>query len=141
MKIVLLKDVRKMGRAGEIIEVSDGHATNFIIPGKLGVPATASNMKQAEMKKKQFDDKRAVETEIIAETLKALAEGRTVITKKANEKNHLYDAVDAVEIAAATKLPVDAIKLEKPIKEVGEFEVPVAVGENFGSIKIVIEAE
>ncbi len=64
-----------------------------------------------------------------------------MITKKANEKNHLYDAVDADEIAAATKLPVEAIKLEKPIKEVGEFEIPVAMGESFGTIKIAIEAE
>ena len=141
MKVVLIKDVRDMGRAGSIVEVSDGHAINFIIPRKLGVPATPTNLKQAEFKKKQIDEKKAVDAELIKETLNKLSEGRTVITKKANEKNHLYDAVDAEEIATATKLPAEAIKLEKPIKEVGEFDVPVAMGENFGTIKVVVEAE
>jgi large subunit ribosomal protein L9 len=130
-----------MGRAGAVVEVSDGHAINFIIPRKLGVPASAANVKQAEFKKMQTDQQKAIDSALIAETISKLAEGRTVITKKANEKNHLYDAVGAAEIADATKLPVDAIKLEKPIKEVGEFDVPVAMGENFGTIKIVVEAE
>ncbi len=130
-----------MGRAGAVVEVSDGHAINFIIPRKLGVPASAANVKQAEFKKMQTDQQKAIDSALIAETISKLAEGRTVITKKANEKNHLYDAVGADEIADATKLPVDAIKLEKPIKEVGEFDVPVAMGENFGTIKIVVEAE
>ena len=130
-----------MGRAGSIVEVSDGHAINFIIPRKLGVPATATNLKQAEFKQKQADTQKALDAALIAETIANLAEGRTVITKKANEKNHLYDAVDAEEIAAATKLPVEAIKLQKPIKELGEFDIPVAMGDNFGTIKIAIEAE
>ena len=141
MKVVLIKDVKNMGRAGAVVEVSDGHAINFLIPRKFGVPATATNLKQAETKQKQFDERKAVDSALIAETIAKLAEGRTVITKKANEKNHLYDAVDAAEIAAATNLPADAIKLEKPIKEVGEFDVPVSMGENFGTIKIAIEAE
>jgi large subunit ribosomal protein L9 len=141
MKVVLIKDVRKMGRVGEVVEVSDGHAINFIIPQKMGIPATPANLKQAEMKKQHADEMKAVDSELITETLKTLSEGRTVITKKANDKNHLYDAVDAAEIAAATKLPVEAIKLEKPIKEVGEFDVPVSMGANFGTVKIVIEAE
>jgi len=130
-----------MGKAGSIVEVSDGHAINFIIPRKLGVPATQTNLKQAELKQKHADTQKAVDAELIKETLAALAEGRTVITKKANDKGHLYDAVDAAEIAAATKLPEEAIKLEKPIKELGEFEIPVSMSGNFGTIKISIEAE
>jgi large subunit ribosomal protein L9 len=141
MKVVLIKDVRNMGKAGSIVEVSDGHAINFIIPRKLGIPATQTNLKQAEFKQKQSDTQKAVDAELIKETLAALAEGRTVITKKANDKGHLYDAVDVAEIAEATKLPEDAIKLEKPIKELGEFDIPVAMAGNFGSIKISVEAE
>ncbi len=130
-----------MGRAGSVVEVSDGHAVNFIIPRKLGVPASAANIKQAELKKTQIDQQKAIDTALITETIAKLSEMRTVITKKANEKNHLYDAVGAAEISEATKLPLEAIKLEKPIKEVGEFEVPISMGESFGTIKIVIEAE
>ena len=141
MKVVLIKDVKNMGRSGSIVEVSDGHAINFIIPKKLGVPATATNLKQAEFKQKIATERKAVDAALIAETIKKLSEGLTVITKKANEQNHLYDAVDAAEIAEAAKLPAEAIKLEKPIKELGEFDVPVAMGENFGTIKISIQAE
>ncbi len=141
MKVVLLKDVRNMGKAGSVIEVSDGHAVNFIIPQKLGVPATAANLKQAELKKKSVDQQKAVSEELIAERMQVLAESPVEIARKANEKNHLYDAVDAEEIAAAAQLPVEAIKLEKPIKEVGEFEVPVSHGKDFGSIKVRIVAE
>jgi large subunit ribosomal protein L9 len=141
MKVVLTKDIRDMGRSGSIIEVSDGHAINFLFPRKMAVAATASNLKQAESRQKQVDEKHAVDAALIAETLQALAEIPTVIVKKANDKGHLYDAVDAADIAAATKLPEDAIRLEKPIKELGEFEIPVSYGDNFGSIKVLIEAE
>ncbi len=56
-----------MGRAGSIVEVSDGHAINFIIPRMMGVPATATNLKQAEFKQKQADTQKALDTALIAE--------------------------------------------------------------------------
>jgi large subunit ribosomal protein L9 len=141
MKVLLIKDVRDMGRSGTVVEVSSGHAMNFLLPRKLAVVANATNLKQADARQQKMEDMRAVDAELIAETLKSLADGLTTITKKANDKGHLYDAVGVAEIAAATKLPEDAIRLEKPIKELGEFEVPISYAGNFGSIKILIEAE
>lgn len=141
MKVVLLKDVKNTGRAGAVVECSDGHALNFLIPRRLAAPATAANVKQAETRASQDIARKELDAKLIEQRIAALAEERIVITKKANEKGHLYDAVGAPEIAAATALPEDAIKLEKPIKEVGTFEVPVAAGEGFGKISIVIEAE
>jgi len=69
-----------------------------------------------------------------------------VIKVKANEKGHLYDAVGETEIRMAAKeahidLPEDAIKLEKPIKELGTFDIPVATADAFGKFSITIEAE
>ncbi|KND47408.1 MAG: ribosomal protein L9 [Parcubacteria bacterium C7867-004] len=141
MKVVLLKDVKNMGRAGSIIECSDGHALNFLMPRRMAAPATATNVKQAEMRAQQTIDRKELDVKLIEERLAALAEEKTVITKKANDKGHLYDAVDAREIAKAANLPVEAISLEKPIKELGEFEIPVAIGESFGKLTIVIAAE
>ncbi|HEY0979530.1 MAG TPA: 50S ribosomal protein L9 [Candidatus Paceibacterota bacterium] len=141
MKVVLLKDVKNTGRAGAVVECSDGHALNFLIPRRLAAPATAANVKQAEMRASQDIARKELDVKLIEQRIAALAEERIVITKKANEKGHLYDAVGAPEIASATALPEDAIKLEKPLKEVGTFEVPVAAGEGFGKISIVIEAE
>lgn len=141
MKVVLLKDMKNTGRAGAVVECSDGHALNFLIPRRLAAPATAANVKQAEMRASQDIARKELDVKLIEQRIAALAEERIVITKKANEKGHLYDAVGAPEIAAAAALPEEAIKLEKPFKEVGTFEVPVAAGEGFGKISIVIEAE
>ena len=141
MKVVLLKDVKNTGRAGTVIECADGHAQNFLIPRGLAVVATPANMKLAESRAKQYEQQKELDTKLIENRLNALAEGRIVITKKANEQGHLYDGVDAAEIASATELPENVIKLEKPIKELGEFAIPVAMGATFGSIVIFIEAE
>ncbi|MDB5237714.1 MAG: ribosomal protein [Parcubacteria group bacterium] len=141
MKVVLLKDVRDMGRAGSVHDVSDGHGLNMLIPKGLAILATPVAIKRAEAMQKQNDERRALDAKIIEERLAALSETRISIVKKANEQGHLYDAVDAKEIAEEAKLPVDAIKLEKPIKELGTFEVPVSFGDNFGNITISVEAE
>ncbi len=141
MKVVLLKDVKNTGRAGAVIECSDGHAQNFLIPRGMAVVATPAAIKVAESRAKQYVEQKELDVKLIENRLNALAEGRIVITKKANEQGHLYDGVDAAEIAAATELPESVIKLEKPIKDLGEFAVPVAMGATFGSIVIFIEAE
>ncbi len=141
MKVVLLKDVRAMGRAHSVIDVSDGHALNFLIPRKLALPATPTNLKFAEGKQQQVADRRELDTKLIASRIAALSEGKVTITKKANEQGHLYDGVDASEIAAAAELPEDAVRLEKPIKELGVHEVAVALGEEFGKISVEIVAE
>ncbi|MEO6536350.1 MAG: 50S ribosomal protein L9 [Candidatus Paceibacterota bacterium] len=141
MKVVLLKDVKNMGRAGSVHDVSDGHGLNMLIPKKLAVLATAGAMKKAESVSKLADSQREVESKLISERLSALAQERIVILKKANEQGHLYDTVNAKDIAEVTQLPMDAISLETPIKELGTFEVPVAYGADFGSISVTIEAE
>lgn len=141
MKVVLLKDVKNMGRAHTTVEVSDGHALNYLIPRKLAVPATGGAIKQAETRVQQVIDRKELDQKLVAERLTALAEEKTVIRKKANDQGHLYDAVDAKEIAEATQLPEDVIRLEKPIKELGSFDIPVSLGEAFGSVSISVEAE
>lgn len=141
MKVVLLKDVKNTGRAGAVINCADGHAINFLIPRGLAAPATAANIKQAELRSSQEQSRKELDIKLIESRIASLAEERIVIKKKANEKSHLYDAVDAAEIARATELPEEAIKLEKPIKELGTYDIPVAMGGGFGKISITVEAE
>lgn len=141
MKVVLLKDVKNMGRAGTVHDVSDGHAVNLLIPRKLAVLATPAALKKAENAASEDTARREMDRKMIEDRLVALAEGRTVILKKANEQGHLYDAVDAKDIAEATQLPVDVIRIEKPFKEVGSYQVPVALGGDFGSVTIIVDAE
>lgn len=141
MKVVLLKDVKDMGRAHTAVDVSDGHALNFLIPRKLAIPATPTSLKQAESRVKMVQDRKELDVKLVSERLGQLAEGKVTIVKKANEQGHLYDGVDARELAEAAQLPEEAIKLEKPIKELGTFTIPVAAGEDFGSFELEIVAE
>lgn len=146
MKVILLKDVKNMGRAHTVIDASDGHALNFLIPKKLAKPATPGAVKEAELNLKQAKDRKDIDASLLAKNLETLAEARIVIKAKANEKEHLYDAVGEEEILAAIKeqahieLPEGTIRLEKGIKALGIFEVPVSAGENFGKFSITIEA-
>lgn len=147
MKVILTRDVKGLGRAHETVATSDGYALNYLIPKKLAVSATGGALKEAEQHKKKADERSAVQAKLLAQNLATLAEARVVVRAKANEKGHLYNAVGEREIAEAAKreagvdLPVEAIKLPKPIKELGEFTVPVSSGETFGSFKITVEAE
>jgi large subunit ribosomal protein L9 len=141
MKVVLLKDIKGTGRAHTAVDVKDGHALNLLIPRGLAVPATTEHLKRAETRAKQADERRAVDAKLIEERLAALADGHLTFTKKANEQGHLYDALDAKEIAEAAQLPEDAIRIERPFKELGAHEVPVAHGETFGKFSIEIVAE
>lgn len=147
MKVILIKDVKGMGRAHEEITTSDGYALNYLIPKKLAIAATPVARKEAETRLKQVVDRGAVDAALLTQNIASLVEARIVIKTKVNEKGHLYDAVGAPEIAAAAKeqahidLPENVIKLEKPIKEVGTFDIPVASADTFGKFSIIIEAE
>src|SRR3989338_3662769 len=147
MKVILFKDVKGIGRAHEAVEAKDGHALNYLIPNKLAVPATPTAIKEAELRRKQVADRTKISSELLTQNISALAEARIVIKVKANEKGHLYDAVGESDIVKAAKeqahidMPEDAIKLEKPIKELGTFDIPVATADTFGKFSITIEAE
>jgi len=147
MKVILIKDVKDVGRAHEEIEASDGYALNFLIPKKFAIAATTVAKKEAETRRKQVTDRSALDATLLAQNIASLADARIVIHVKANEKGHLYDAVGESEIISAAKeqghidLPEGVIKLEKPIKELGTFDIPVSAGETFGKFSISIEAE
>lgn len=147
MKVILTKDVKNTGRAHDVIDVSDGHALNLLIPKKLAIPATPGALKEAELRQKQVKDRREVDAKLLAKNLETLAEARIVIKSKANEKGHLYDAIGEGEIVSAVSdqahvdLPEHVVRLEKPLKELGTFEIPVSAGEQFGKFSITIEAE
>ncbi|MEK7126411.1 MAG: 50S ribosomal protein L9 [Patescibacteria group bacterium] len=147
MKVILLKDLKGIGRAHDAVEAKDGHALNYLIPKKLAIAATPTAIKDAELRRKQVVERTKINGVLLTQNISALAEARIVIKIKANEKGHLYDAIGESDISKAVKeqahidLPEDAIKLEKPIKELGTFDIPVATADTFGKFSITIEAE
>lgn len=147
MKVILTKEVKGLGRTHDTVITADGYALNYLIPKKLAIVATPRAIQEAELRRKQFVDRSALNAALLAQNIAALASANIVIKVKANEKGHLYDAVGESEIKMAAKeqahidLPDDAIKLEKPIKELGTFDIPVATADTFGKFSITIEVE
>jgi large subunit ribosomal protein L9 len=128
MKVILLDDVTKVGRRGEVRDVSDGYARNFLIPKRLALSATAGNLKNLEHIKKQQEAK-ADRVKADAEGLRARIESLAYEERRqASEEGKLFGSVTAQDIAdflGTRGIPMDRkrITLEEPIKALGEFSV------------------
>lgn len=131
MKVILLQDVKALGKKGETVNVNDGYARNFILPKKLGVEANSKNLNDLKLQK-AHEEKRAQE---ILEEAKALgakiAASQVKVTIKTGEGGKIFGSVSSKEIAQAAKeqlaLEIDKKKmnLPSPIKTLGTHMVPV----------------
>ncbi len=134
MKIILLKDVPKLGRKYEMKDISDGHALNMLIPRGLAAAATADVVKKYDQIRLKEEGERKLRNELLLKNITELDGVTITMTEKANEKGHLFAGVHKAElipeIQKQTRLQVDAehIILDKPIKEVGAHEIEVKAG-------------
>ena len=147
MKIILTQDIHDLGLEGDILEVANGYARNYLLPKGFALEATTQNMKLLETRRKKIEAKRLRAKEE-AEGLKQKMEALELcFTQKAGEEGKLYGSVTAIDIAEELEkqgIVVDRRKivLDKPIKEVGEFEVKVKVyPEVTATLKVKVEAE
>ena len=128
MKIILLDDVTKVGRRGEVREVSDGYARNFLIPKKLALSATAGNLKNLEHIKTQQEAK-ADRVKADAESLRSRVEALAYEERRqASEEGKLFGSVTSQDITdflagRGVKIERKRITLDEPIKTLGEFTV------------------
>ncbi|MFA5888863.1 MAG: 50S ribosomal protein L9 [Candidatus Paceibacterota bacterium] len=147
MKIILLKDIAKVGRKYDIKNVADGYALNLLIPKGLAQIATPQTEKNIEAMKAKDLVERRVQGELLAKNIEVLKDLVINMKEKANDKGHLFAGVTkeklAEEILKNARLNIDpeSIKLEKPIKEVGEHKVSVEVMGKKAEFKIVIEVD
>ncbi len=131
MQVILLQDVKTLGKKGEIVKVSDGYAKNYVIPQKLGVEATDKNKNELKNQQKrdaivaqqQLDEAKAFGEKIAKETVQ--------LTMKAGEGGRVFGSVSSKEIVTAVKqqfgFEIDKKKLQmpEPIKAFGTYEIPV----------------
>ncbi len=130
MKVLLLKDVYKLGRAGEVKKVADGYGRNYLIPQGLAVLATPGALKQAERIRKQAELRRAQLNQEFGGVSEQLAEMVLTFPVKASEMGKLFGSVTAQQIAEAINeklgLSLSRKQVEvQPIRNLGEFKVPV----------------
>ncbi len=146
MKVILLADVKALGKKGDVVEVSDGYARNMLLPKKLGVEATDKNKNDLKLQK-AHEEKVAAQKLAEAEAMAGdLDKIKITVTMKAGENGKVFGSVSSKEIAQAAKdqhnveLDKKKIQLEEPIKSFGEFTVPIKLHTKVtGKLHVVVK--
>lgn len=146
MKVILLKDVAKIGKRYETKDVADGYAVNLLIPRGLAIAATGDAVARINLEKSRMEGEQKIHDELLMKNLKAIDGAAVTITEKANEKGHLFAGVHKLElipqILKQTRVQIDPdhIVLDKPIKEVGEYTIQVKAGDRSAKFKLIVAA-
>lgn len=146
MKVILLEDVKSLGKKGQVVDVSDGYARNFVIPKKLGMEANSKNMNDLKLQKAN-EEKIAKEQLEAAEAFAAeMKTKEVVLTIKSGEGGRTFGSVSSKEIAEAAKaqcgMEIDKKKIQLPeaIKSLGVYEVAVKLHPKVtGQLKVKVQ--
>ncbi|MFQ7583948.1 MAG: 50S ribosomal protein L9 [[Clostridium] symbiosum] len=131
MEVVLLEDVKALGKKGQIVKVNDGYARNFILPKKLGIEATSKNLNDLKLQKANADKIAAEQLQAAKDLAADLAEKSITLSIKAGEGGKAFGSVSSKEITQAIQdqlgMEIDKKKLvlPEPLKTFGTHEVPI----------------
>ena len=146
MKVILLEDVKSLGKKGDVVKVSDGYARNMLFPKKLGIEATAGNMKNLQQKRKIDEKNAAEELKKAQEFAKDLESKSVTVGIKVGSGGKTFGSVSTKEIADAAKkqlgIEIDKKKmvLASPLRELGETQVPVKVHPKVtANLKVIVK--
>src|SRR3990167_6505423 len=148
MRVILLQDVKNLGKKGEIKNVSDGFAHNFLLPKNFVKIVTKSALVELERLKKQVEYKATKELDQAGETVSSLDGYELVLREKTSkDSNNLYASVTVLKIARALRgagfnVKKENIKLAEPIKELGEYNIQLEFDHSLeAEIKVIVEPE
>jgi large subunit ribosomal protein L9 len=148
MKVILTQDVKGTGRAGEVKDVADGYARNFLLPRKLAVPASAGALKGAEQRQAAESKRAATEETTARQLAEQIGTEPIVIRTKVGAQGRLYGSITSADIAEQLDRrlgqPIDKrrIELPEPIRQLGTFPVPVRLHRNVtATLTVEVQAE
>ena len=147
MEVILREDIDKLGNRGEVVKVANGYARNFLIPKRLAVAATDSNKKIVEQERQAHLRKEAKQQGEAQDLAKLLNGVSVTIAQKAGENDQLFGSVTSKDVAdalAAKNFTIDRrkIQLDEPIKQLGEYKIPVRLHrEVTAEITVVVAKE
>jgi large subunit ribosomal protein L9 len=146
MKVILREDVYKHGVAGEVVSVADGFARNWLIPKGMAMPATKRNIEQLADLREKAAENRAVYNDKVNAAARQIDGVELVFGVKAGSNNKLYGSITSQMIKDAllqkTGLDINRRRIsERPIRELGRYDVPVRMGEVSPTVKIVVLRE
>ena len=147
MKVILLQDVKSLGKKDAIVEVNDGYARNFIFKKNLGIEATPKNLNDLKLRQKNEDKVAAENLEAAREFASESAEKSVEMAIKAGQDGRVFGSVSTKEIAAAAKdqlgydLDKKKMQLREPIKNLGTYMVPIRLHPKVtAELKVVVKA-
>jgi large subunit ribosomal protein L9 len=147
MEVILLQDVKSLGKKGDIVKVNDGYARNFLLPKKLGLEANKQNLNELSRQKAAEEQRQKELLEEAKEQAKKLEALTVKVAIKAGEGGKTFGSVSTKEIAGSIKeqygMDIDKKKLvlNDPIKQAGEYSVPVKLHPQVtAQLKVVVEA-
>ena len=145
MKVILTQDVKSQGKKGQLVEVSDGYARNFLLPKKLAVIATAENLNTMKLQEKARKAQEAAEKAEAEATAKTLKDMTVKIAAKAGEGGRLFGAVTAKEVSEAlsaqygVNIAKTKLVLDEPIKACGGYQIKAKLGyEVVGTVIVMV---
>ncbi len=146
MKIILLKDIPKVGRKYDVKDVANGYALNLLIPRGFAEVATKQALREIINFKAKDDAEKKIQGELLAKSLETIKNLTITLKEKANEKGHLFAGVTKeiliaeIQKVARLNLPLESIKLDKPIKSVGQHKVTVEAMDKKAEFTVNVEA-
>ena len=146
MKVILLEDVKSLGKKGEVVNVNDGYARNLLFKKNLGIEATKQNLNDLKLQKQNNDKLEAERLQEAKDLAKELEQKEVVLAIKAGSDGRLFGSVSTKEIAEAAKeqlgyeLDKKKMQLKEAIKSIGTFQVPVKLHPKVtAQLKVVVK--
>lgn len=147
MKVLLCEDIEKLGWLGDVVEVAEGYARNYLLPQRLATPATEANIRAIAEEKAKRAEQRKLKGRRLEAAMKAVEGAEAVVAAKANELGHLFGSVGVREIAANLReqgfeITDKIVQLPEHIKEVGTHPVTLKFSpELTTTVNVVVVAE
>lgn len=145
MKVIFLQDVPRVGKRHDIKEINDGYALNFLFPRKLAEQATPAAVAALARRQQNIAIEKEIQHDLLMKNLEEIKNKVLHISGKTDDKGHLFSGIRARDIVEAMKkehkadIAEGAIKLEKPIKEVGEYDIQLEIQGQKSSFKLLVE--
>lgn len=132
IQVLLVADVKDLGSEGDVVAVTSGHARNYLFPRNLAVKVTADTQKRVEKMKRDREAAKKIEIEAARQVAEKISSSSCTIPVKVDETDKLYGSVTDANIADALRaqgfeVEKDQVKIEKPIKELGVYEIPIRI--------------
>ncbi len=147
MKVILKQDVEKLGRRGDVVNVAPGFGRNYLIPRKMALAVTPTNIKMIEIERQSLKKKVEIERKAFQSLAQKLNQVSLTFTRRAGEKDVIFGSVSSGDVKEALdKLGYDVDKkkilLDEPIKRLGNFAVPIKIShDDRAEIKVVVARE